>query len=75
MSIPSLNGNQIEMRITKPEGDGPFPALIGVAGGDQSFAYMLDVTGALREMGIVAVGAVLLGYVDEMFFERPYEEV
>jgi hypothetical protein len=53
--IPSLNGNQIEIRITKPEGDGPFPALIGVAGGDQSFAYQTGMANELREMGIVAV--------------------
>lgn len=55
LSIPSLNGNQIEIRITKPEGDGPFPALIGVAGGDQSFAYKTAITRELQEMGIVAV--------------------
>ena len=55
LSIPSLNGNQIEIRITKPEGDGPFPALIGVAGGDGYFAYTPDMTGGLLEMGIVAV--------------------
>lgn len=56
LSIPSLNGNQIEIRITKPEGDGPFPALIGVAGGDGSFAFQSDIIAdGLKEMGIVAV--------------------
>jgi hypothetical protein len=53
--IPSLNGNQIEIRIAKPEGDGPFPALIGVAGADQSFAYQTGMITKLQEMGIVAV--------------------
>jgi hypothetical protein len=55
LSIPSLNGNQIGVRITKPEGGGPFPALIGVAGGDQSYAYKTDIASELQEMGIVAV--------------------
>jgi hypothetical protein len=55
LSIPSLNGNQIEIRITKPEGDGPFPALIGVAGGNGYFVYKTDFVSALQEMGIVAV--------------------
>jgi hypothetical protein len=52
LSIPSLNGNQIEIRITKPEGDGPFPALIGVAGGNGYFVYKTDFVSALQEMGI-----------------------
>jgi hypothetical protein len=55
LSIPSLNGNQIQVRITKPEGDGPFPALIGVAGGNDYFAYKAEMTSGLQEMGIVAV--------------------
>ena len=55
LAIPSLNGNHIQIRIVKPEGDGPFPALIGVAGGDQSFAYKTDIASKLQEMGIVAV--------------------
>jgi dienelactone hydrolase len=55
LSIPSLNGNQIEVRITKPEGDGPFPALIGVAGGNDYFAYKPAMAGELQAMGIVAV--------------------
>jgi dienelactone hydrolase len=55
LSIPSLNGNQIRVQITKPEGDGPFPALIGVAGGNGYFAYGPVMTSGLQEMGIVAV--------------------
>jgi alpha-beta hydrolase superfamily lysophospholipase len=55
LSIPSLNGNQIQVRITKPEGDGPFPALIGVAGGNGYFANTPVMTSGLQEMGIVAV--------------------
>ena len=38
-SIPSLNGNRIGTRIMKPEGDGPFPVLVGVAGGDGTYAF------------------------------------
>ncbi|MBN1120328.1 MAG: hypothetical protein JXJ17_04570 [Anaerolineae bacterium] len=56
LSIPALDGNQIEIRITKPEGDGPFPALIGVAGGDGSFAFYSNIMAdGLKGMGIVAV--------------------
>jgi hypothetical protein len=53
--IPSLNGNQIEIRIAKPEGDGPFPALIGVAGADGYFVYQTGMIEELQALGIVAV--------------------
>jgi hypothetical protein len=55
LSIPSLNGNLIAIRIMKPDGDGPFPVLIGVAGGDGMYAFDSDFSTGLREMGIVAV--------------------
>ncbi len=55
LSIPSLNGKQIAIRITKPDGDGPFPVLIGVAGGDDTFAFKSKLSTDLHEMGIVTV--------------------
>ena len=55
LSIPSLNGSQIAIRMAKPEGDGPFPALIGVAGGDGMFVINSELSDSLDELGIVAV--------------------
>jgi hypothetical protein len=55
LSIPSLNGNKIAIRIKKPEGDGPFPVLIGVAGGDSMYAFNSEFATSLHEMGIVTV--------------------
>jgi hypothetical protein len=58
LSIPSLNGNQIGIRIVKPDGDGPFPVLIGVAGGDGMFAFgseLSELPTSLHEMGIMTV--------------------
>jgi len=58
LSIPSLNGNQIAIRIVKPDGDGPFPVLIGVAGGDGMFAFgseLSELPTSLHEMGIMTV--------------------
>ena len=58
LSIPSLNGNQIGIRIMKPDGDGPFPVLIGVAGGDGMFAFgseLSELPTSLHEMGIMTV--------------------
>ena len=54
-SIPSLNGNQIAVRIMKPDGDGPFPTLIGVAGADGTYAFFPELSTGLREMGIMMV--------------------
>ena len=53
--IPSLNGNQVAIRITKPDGDGPFPTLIGVAGADGIYAFNTGLSTNLHEMGIVMV--------------------
>jgi hypothetical protein len=53
--IPSLNGNQIGIRIMKPEGDGPFPVLIGVAGGDGMYAFQSSFSTQVLEMGIMMV--------------------
>lgn len=55
LSIPSLNGNQIAIRIINPEGNGPFPALIGVAGGDGQHLFNAGLGPDIQEMGIVAV--------------------
>jgi hypothetical protein len=55
LSIPSLNGNKIAIRIKKPEGDGPFPVLIGVAGGDEVYAFQSPLSIGLLEKGIMAV--------------------
>ena len=55
LSIPSLNGNQIAIRIIKPEGNGPFPVLIGVAGGDGQHLFSAGLGPEIQEMGIVAV--------------------
>ena len=55
LSVPSLNGNKISIRIQKPEGDGPFPVLIGVAGGDGMYAFRPVLTTGLREKGIMAI--------------------
>jgi hypothetical protein len=56
LSIPSINGNQIGIRIMKPDGDGPFPVLIGVAGGDGMYAFnQLELPDRLREQGIMTV--------------------
>jgi len=53
--VPSLNGKKIAVRITKPDGDGPFPVLIGVAGADGMYAFNSDLSTSLHEMGIVRV--------------------
>lgn len=37
--IPSLNGNKIRIKLEKPKGAGPFPVLIGIAGGNDSYAF------------------------------------
>jgi hypothetical protein len=55
LSIPSLNGNKIAIRIKKPEGDGPFPVLIGVAGGDGMYAFQSALPTRLLERGIMTV--------------------
>jgi len=55
LSIPSLNGNKIAIRIKKPEGDGPFPVLIGVAGGDGMYAFQSELPTSLLEKGIMTV--------------------
>ena len=55
LSIPSLNGNLIAIRMMKPDGDGPFPVLIGVAGGDGSFAFRPGLSEKLHEVGIMTV--------------------
>jgi hypothetical protein len=55
LSIPSLNGNKIAIRIKKPEGDGPFPVLIGVAGGDGMYAFQSELPTRLLEKGIMTV--------------------
>jgi hypothetical protein len=55
LSIPSQNGNNIAIRIRKPEGDGPFPTLIGVAGDDAIYAFRTGLPIALVDRGIVAV--------------------
>jgi hypothetical protein len=55
LSIPSLNGNKIAIRIKKPEGDGPFPVLIGVAGGDGMYAFRSELPTSLLEKGIMTV--------------------
>ena len=54
-SIPSLNGNKIVIRIQKPEGNGPFPVLIGVAGGDGMYAFPPKFSLHLLEEGIMMV--------------------
>jgi len=55
-SIPSLNRNQIGIRIVKPDGEGPFPVLIGIAGGDGVYAFnQFEFSDRLRELGIVTV--------------------
>ena len=55
LSIPSLNGNKIAIRIMKPEGNGPFPVLIGVAGGDGYYAFQSELSTSLLEKGIMTV--------------------
>lgn len=55
LSIPSLNGNQVALRIQKPAGGGPFPVLIGVAGGDGLYAFRPELATSLREKGIMVV--------------------
>ena len=55
LSIPSLNGNKIAIHIKKPAGDGPFPVLIGVAGGDGMYAFQSALPIRLLEKGIVTV--------------------
>jgi hypothetical protein len=55
LSIPSLNGNQIAIRMIKPDGDGPFPVLIGVAGADGMHAFHSEFAASLHEMGIMTV--------------------
>jgi hypothetical protein len=55
LSIPSLNGNKISIRIQKPEGDGPSPVLIGVAGGDGMYAFRPELPTSLRKKGIMVV--------------------
>jgi len=53
--IPSLNGVEIAIRIRKPEGDGPFPVLIGVAGGEGYYAFVSELSDGLLEEEIVVV--------------------
>jgi hypothetical protein len=55
LSVPSLNGNHVAIRITKPDGDGPFPVLIGVAGGDGMYVFRSGLQSKLIERGIVTV--------------------
>lgn len=55
LSIPSLNGNQIAVRIQKPSGDGPFPTLIGVAGGDGQYAFRSGLSTDLLNMDTILV--------------------
>lgn len=55
LSIPSVNGNQIAIRIIKPEGNGPFPVLIGIAGGDGQHLFSAGLGPEIQELGIVAV--------------------
>jgi hypothetical protein len=55
LSIHSLNGNKIAIRIKKPEGDGPFPVLIGIAGGDGMYAFQSELPTSLLEKGIMTV--------------------
>jgi len=55
LSIPSLNGNRIAIRIQKPVGDGPFPVLVGVAGGDGMYAFHPALLISLQEKGIMSV--------------------
>ena len=39
----------------KPDGDGPFPVLIGVAGADGMYAFNSEFATSLHEMGIMTV--------------------
>ena len=55
LPISSLNGNKITIRIQKPEGNGPFPVLIGVAGGDGMYAFQSELPTRLFEKGIMTV--------------------
>jgi hypothetical protein len=55
LSMPSLNGNRIAIRIRKPAGEGPFPVLIGVAGGDGMYAFQSALPTNLLEKGIMTV--------------------
>ena len=56
LSIPSLNGNLIGIRIVKPDGEGPFPVLIGIAGGDGLYAFnQFEFSDRLVDLGVVAV--------------------
>lgn len=53
--IPSQNGNLVQVRIAKPAGSGPFPAIIGCAGGDYTFAFFEELQETILNMGVVAV--------------------
>jgi hypothetical protein len=55
LSIPSLNGNLIAIRLVKPEGDGPFPVLIGIPGADGMFGIDPELEAGLVDMGVMAV--------------------
>ncbi len=55
LSIPSLNGNLIAIQLAKPEGDGPFPTLIGIPGADGMFGISSEMEAGLLDLGIMAV--------------------
>jgi hypothetical protein len=54
-AIPSLNGKKISIRIQKPEGNSPFPVIVGVAGGDGLYAFHPELSTSLLERGIMVV--------------------
>jgi hypothetical protein len=57
IKIPSLNGNLISVCIYKPDTEGPYPALIGISGGDGSniFQHMPFIKEGVLGMGLLAV--------------------
>ncbi len=59
--VPSLNGNLLSVRMTKPPGDGPFPVLIGVPGTGGIYAFDSEFTHDLIALGIVAVDFAVQG--------------
>ena len=59
--VPSLNGNLLSVRMVKPQGDGPFPVLIGIPGTGGIYAFESEFAEGLNDLGIMAVDFAVQG--------------
>lgn len=65
MMFPAADGEEIQIGITKPKGEGPFPLIIGVAGGDSSFAFDGSQIGVMSfSFGVAMATGALSRYPD-----------